>query len=86
MASAIAFQGWLSVAKPWRTIRDRRRTGGDTAPRWIFVATVLGGLADLALALAIGHPLPLLSLILLAIGLLRRPRWARTRQATPTPT
>ena len=76
MASAIAFQGWLSVAKPWGGIRGRRRTGGRTAPAWIFAATVLGGLADLALAFAIGHPIPLLSLILLAVGLLHR-RWYR---------
>jgi hypothetical protein len=84
MASAIAFQGWLSVAKPWGTIRGRRRAAAGTAPPWVFAAAVLGGLADLALALAIGHPLPLLSLILLAVGLLRRPRWAGTRQPRPS--
>lgn len=83
MAGAIAFQGWLSVAKPWGTVRGRRRTAAGTAPPWVFAATVLGGLADLALALAIGHPLPLLSLILLAVGLIRRRRWAGTRQIRP---
>lgn len=83
MASAIAFQGWLSVAKPWGTVRGRRRTPAGTAPWWVFAAAVLGGLADLALAFAIGHPLPLLSMILLAVGLPRRRRWAGTRQATP---
>jgi hypothetical protein len=131
MASAIAFQAWLSIAKPWgsagfrrlvlrtagRTqalpaagtwssgrrgeprlcpspapgppddaenpargrVRGTRRAPAATGPRWVFVATVLGGLADLALALAIGHPLPLLSVILLTIGLLRRPHWAKAR-------
>jgi hypothetical protein len=79
MASAIAFQAWLSIAKPWGRVRDIRRVPAATGPSWVFAATVLGGLADLALALAIGHPLPLLSLILLTIGLLRRPRWARAR-------
>ncbi|MGI5212014.1 hypothetical protein [Plantactinospora sp. CA-290183] len=83
MASAIAFQGWLSVAKPWGTVRGRRRTPAGTGPRWVFVAAVLGGLADLALALVIGHPLPLLSLMLLAVGLLRRPRWAGSRRTRP---
>ncbi|WP_436520863.1 hypothetical protein [Actinoplanes sp. HUAS TT8] len=76
MASAIAFQGWLSVAKPWGRIRDRRPS--SVAPRWIFTMTVLGGLADLALAFTIGHPMPLLSIILLVVGLSRRPRWLRT--------
>jgi len=81
MASAIAFQGWLSVAKPWGKVRGRRNAMG-TAPGWIFLVTVLGGLADLALALAIGHPLPLLSLALLAVGLVRRPSWIGVRQPT----
>ncbi|MFG1951602.1 hypothetical protein [Micromonospora sp. NPDC048830] len=81
MAGAIAFQGWLSVTKPWGTMRRRRKAG--TGPRWVFVAAVLGGLADLALALVIGHPLPLLSIILLAVGLIRRPGWATVRPAPP---
>jgi hypothetical protein len=79
MAGAIAFQAWLSLAKPWGRVRATRRAPAATGPRWVFVATVLGGLADLALALAIGHPLPLLSLILLGTGLARRPRWAKVR-------
>jgi hypothetical protein len=74
MASAIAFQGWLSIAKPWGRIGPRRPPP-HSAPAWVFTATVLGGLADLALALVIGHPMPLLSLILLIVGLSRRPRW-----------
>jgi hypothetical protein len=48
-------------------------------PRWIFVVAVTGGLADLAFALVIGHPMPLLSIVLLVIGLLARPRWADRR-------
>jgi hypothetical protein len=74
MAAVIAFQGWLSIAKPWGRIGPRRPLPA-TAPAWVFAATVLGGLADLALALVIGHPMPLLSLILLIVGLSRRPRW-----------
>ncbi|WP_239082476.1 hypothetical protein [Actinoplanes teichomyceticus] len=81
MASAIAFQGWLSVAKPWGKVRAHHRAPVGTGPRWIFVATVGGGLADLAFALAIGHPMPLLSLTLLVIGLIRRPRWVNGRTA-----
>jgi hypothetical protein len=74
MAGAIAFQGWLSVAKPWGTIGERRRAAPATAPEWIFVITVLGALADLAVAQVVGHPLPLLSLLLLVVGLAARPR------------
>jgi hypothetical protein len=83
MASAIAFQGRLSVAKPWGRVRARNRARSGTGPRWIFVATVTGGLADLAFAIAVGHPMPLLSLALLVIGLIRRPRWANDRTMRP---
>jgi hypothetical protein len=79
MAFVIAFQGWLSIAKPWGRVRSRRRTTAATAPPWIFVAAVIGGLADLAFAVAVGHPMPLLSLILIALGLMRRPRWSTPR-------
>ncbi|MFI5843222.1 hypothetical protein ACIA8K_26280 [Catenuloplanes sp. NPDC051500] len=75
MASAIAFQGWLSIAKPWGTVRDRQRRGGGTGPLWVFVAAVVGGLLDLALALALGHPMPLLSIVLLIVVLARRRSW-----------
>lgn len=78
MAGVIAFQGWLSIAKPWGRIGARRPLPA-TAPAWVFLATVLGGLADLALALVIGHPIPLLSLILLIVGLSRRPGWVGAR-------
>ncbi len=83
MASAIAFQGWLSIAKPWGPV-GRRRTGG-TAPAWVFVTAVLGGLADLALALVIGHPMPLLSLVLLTVVLFRRRSWAARAMAPHRP-
>jgi hypothetical protein len=85
MAGAIAFQGWLSVAKPWGRTRPGRRPAAGTAPPWVFVLTVLGGLADLALALVIGHPLPLLSLGLIVVGLARRPTWVGSRTARPIP-
>ncbi|MEV4202289.1 hypothetical protein [Micromonospora globbae] len=83
MASAIAFQGWLSVRKPWGTVRGGRRATGPSGPRWVFVATVLGGLAELTLALVLGHPLPLLSLILIIVVLSCRPRWSGARRLRP---
>ncbi len=84
MASAIAFQGWLSVAKPWGRVRTDRRTVGVTAPAWVFVATVLVGLADLAVALVIGGPMPLLSMILLVTVLVTRRRWGTVRRVAAT--
>ncbi|SDT15579.1 hypothetical protein [Actinoplanes derwentensis] len=72
MAGAIAFQCWLSIAKPWGRVRPGLRTVPATAPSWIFIVTVLGGLADLALAMVIGHPMPLLSLVLIVVGLTSR--------------
>ncbi|WP_246568124.1 hypothetical protein [Polymorphospora rubra] len=85
MAGAIAFQGWLSVRKPWGTVRAGRRVVAPTGPPWIFVATVLGGLAELTLALVLGHPMPLPSLILIIVVLVRRPRWSGSRRVRPAP-
>ncbi|MFG1604795.1 hypothetical protein [Actinoplanes sp. NPDC049265] len=82
MASAIAFQAWLSVAKPWGKVRGRPGPAPGPAPWWVFAATVTGALADLAFAAVVGHPMPLLSLVLLAAGLIRRPRWARPVSST----
>lgn len=83
MASAIAFQGWVSVRKPWGTVRGGRRATAGTGPRWIFIATVLGGLAELTLAFVLGHPMPLFSLILIIIVLSCRPRWSGFRRLRP---
>jgi hypothetical protein len=69
------------VRKPWGTVRGGRRAVARTGPGWVFVATVLGGLAELALALVLGHPL--LSLILIVVVLSRRPRWSGSRRTRP---
>ncbi|KZB82208.1 hypothetical protein AVL48_09760 [Amycolatopsis regifaucium] len=78
MASAIAFQAWLSIAKPW----GKARSGGKlpTAPTWVFVAAVAAPLADITAGLLLGFPLPALSLIVLIVQLVRR-----RRQLRPTP-
>ncbi|RSM71300.1 hypothetical protein DL991_37140 [Amycolatopsis sp. WAC 01375] len=79
MASALAFQAWLSVAKPWGKVRS----GGKlpTAPTWVFVAAVLAPLTDITVGLMLGYPLPALSLIVLFVQLVRR----RRLLAVPSP-
>ncbi|MGC4806213.1 hypothetical protein [Micromonospora sp. DT233] len=88
MAGAVAFQAWVSVAKPWATTRwmpkDRRRVSHDTAPRWVFVATVAAVAADLGVAALLGHPAPLVSLTVLGTWLVLRRR--RGTPAGPPPT
>ncbi|MFI9643319.1 hypothetical protein ACIG87_25260 [Micromonospora sp. NPDC051925] len=78
MAGAIAFQAWVSIAKPWSTTRwmpaDRRQVSAETAPRWVFVATVAGVAADLTVATVLGHPAPVVSLTILATWLTLRRR------------
>ncbi|GAA1283975.1 hypothetical protein GCM10009609_56130 [Pseudonocardia aurantiaca] len=91
MASAIAFQAWLSVAKPGgktRWSRDRR-TGRPvrlpTAAPWVFATAVLAPAADIAIGTALGFPTPFLSLVVLAVavGVRRRAlRGAHAPQAT----
>lgn len=75
MASAIAFQAWLSVAKP-----GGRRAGRKpaTAPAWVFATAVLAPVADIALGLVLGFPSPLVAL--LAIALAAGSRTARGRR------
>ncbi|MFI6301631.1 hypothetical protein ACIBCH_07170 [Amycolatopsis thailandensis] len=75
MASALAFQAWLSVAKPW----GKARTGVKlpVAPTWMFVAAVAAPVADITVGLLVGYPLPALSLIVLIVQLLRRRRELR---------
>ncbi|WP_155372622.1 hypothetical protein [Catellatospora vulcania] len=77
MASAIAVQAWLSVAKPWRHTPwtdPRRRT--PTFPAWFHWAAVAVPVLDFVLWRALfGAPAPLLSLIVvLAFPFFRRRR------------
>jgi hypothetical protein len=83
MAGAIAFQAWLSVAKPGgrtRWARDRR-TGRPirlpVAARWVFAVAVVTALADIAVGVTT-RPLPVFSL--LAVGLAVVVRHRRLRE------
>jgi hypothetical protein len=75
MVGGLAFQAWVSVAKPWsRTSWSPARRPG-TAPRWVFVLGVAAPLADTVVGLLLGYPLPALSVVMLVVLLSgRRPR------------
>ncbi|WP_443178007.1 hypothetical protein [Nonomuraea sp. 3N208] len=79
MASAIAFQAWLSVAKPWkRTPWAEARLDVPLPPRWVIRLTMLAPVLDLLLAEAVfGHAAPLFT-TLTAIGY---PIWRGIRLA-----
>ena len=79
MASAIAAQAWLSIAKPgprtrWGTDRDTGRPVKlPTAPGWVFVLGVTAPVADLALTVVLGFPSPFVQVVaLVAIITARR--------------
>ena len=83
MASAIALQAWLSLAKPWGRTPAYKRL--PTAPAWVFAAITLIPLADLAIGYWFGFPMPALSLLFLLGYVARRsmsggsalPSWSR---------
>jgi hypothetical protein len=92
MASAIAFQAWLSVVKPGgrtRWSRDRRTgrpVGLPTAAAWIFAGAVQAPATDIAVGTTLGFPSPFLSLVVVgvAVGVRRRTlREARALAVSP---
>lgn len=76
MASALAFQTWLSVAKPWRRTPWAARKPA-TAPNRVFAAGVLAVPTDIALSVAVGFPAPLFEVVVLIVVLSARPRRLR---------
>jgi hypothetical protein len=69
MAGAIAFQAWLSVAKPGgRTRRTGRAVKLPQAAPWVFAAAVLAPLTDIAVGTAVGFPTPVLSLLTVGVA------------------
>ncbi len=84
MVSAIAFQAWLSVAKPWKRTPWAGAAKPQTGPVWVFAAAVCAPLADAGIGLVLGFPIPLLSVIALVTRLVSRRRSvlpARSRAA-----
>ncbi|MFD3748015.1 PDR/VanB family oxidoreductase [Nocardia sp. NPDC058633] len=78
MVAVLAFQVWLSVAKPWgRTPRgERARTRPVSAPPWLYALGVGAPLVDVGIGVALGVPAPALSLVTLILALCTRARRA----------
>ncbi|MGH3648848.1 MAG: hypothetical protein ACRDTM_16935, partial [Micromonosporaceae bacterium] len=81
MMSAIAFQAWLSVAKPWRRTPWASPGKLPTASGWVFAAALVVPIADLLFsAFVTGGPTPLLSLLTVIGYPIYRARQLRTRR------
>ena len=70
MVSAIAFQAWVSIAKPWKRTPWARIRSGEQGPAWLFAVAVLVPPADYGVgALAGSQPMPMFALLtLLGVG------------------
>ncbi|WP_434219639.1 hypothetical protein [Amycolatopsis nalaikhensis] len=84
MASALAFQAWLSIAKPWRKTPWSPAAKPPTAPTWVFIAGIGAPVVDVAAGLALGYPLPALSLVTLIVLLGFERRGRRRRAQRPS--
>ncbi|MGW3967318.1 hypothetical protein ACWED2_46405 [Amycolatopsis sp. NPDC005003] len=82
MASALAFQAWLSVAKPWKKTPWSASAKPPAAPTWVFVAGMAAPAVDVAAGITLGYPLPALELVMLIVllGFERRRRRRRAQQ------
>ncbi|MET9001795.1 hypothetical protein [Amycolatopsis sp. NPDC004169] len=82
MASALAFQAWLSVAKPGRRTPWSPTAKPPTAPAWVFVAGLGAPAFDVTAGLLLGYPLPAVELLTLIVllGFERRRRRRRARR------
>ncbi|MDX5454832.1 MAG: hypothetical protein LPK27_19040 [Rhodococcus sp. (in: high G+C Gram-positive bacteria)] len=84
MVGALAFQAWLSVAKPWaRTPWTAGKAKLPTAPPWVFTMATGAVAADLAVALLLGHPLPAFSAVALVVASTTRARTIREASLRP---
>jgi hypothetical protein len=82
MIGAIAFQAWLSVAKPWgRTPWVDPKVKLPTASTATFVAALVIPMIDFAISLWQGNPMPLLMLITVIGYSIRRAARARRRSS-----
>ena len=68
MASAIAFQAWLSVAKPWKRTPWAESAGKPkklpTGPKWMFLFSAVAPVVDYLFGkYVLGFPLPIVVLL-----------------------
>lgn len=84
-ACAIAFQAWLSVAKPGGRLRTARKPTPDTAPTWVFALACAVVAADITIAAVLGNPMPLLSLVTVLVAVGRRVAASSVDSSTPDP-
>ena len=67
MASVLAFQVWLSVAKPGKRTSWSPAAKPQTAPNWVFIAGIAAPVIDVTAGTLLGYPMPLLSLVMLGV-------------------
>ena len=90
MASALAFQVWVSLGKPWgRTPLARRAPRPVAAPGWLLALAVGAMLTDVAVAAVLAQvtgPIPICSLLVLITAIVwRRREFRRVVGAAPAP-
>ncbi len=83
VAAGLAFQVWVSIAKPWgRTAHgDRSRGVLRTGPAWVVAMMFIAPLLDLPVLAVLGFPLPVFALTGLALALRVRRHSVRQRAA-----
>ncbi|MCD2146490.1 hypothetical protein [Gordonia paraffinivorans] len=72
MASLIAFQGWVSVAKPWPRVPGRSRTKAPVPRPGIVAAAPVALVGDVLVFAILGQPIPVCSLTALIAALVGR--------------
>ncbi|WP_231632701.1 hypothetical protein [Gordonia sp. HS-NH1] len=74
MATLIAFQAWLSIAKPWPRV-PRRTQGKAPVPGTVVrIAAPAALLGDVVVFVSVGQPIPLCSVVVLVAALIGRRR------------
>ncbi|MEO9330052.1 hypothetical protein [Gordonia aurantiaca] len=74
MAALIAFQGWVSVAKPWPRVPGRTRAKAPVPGPWIIAAAPVALAGDVIVFATLGQPIPIWSALVLVAALVGRRR------------
>lgn len=81
MVSAIAFQGWMSVAKPWKKTPWSGTAKLPTGSPVMFAVAVAVPIADIVIGTYRGNPMPVLSLLVVIGYSIRRAATAKNRSS-----